>query len=371
MKKFLTTVKDGTRDYMFGECAKIREISTNLCSFVKSRGYAEIMTPTFEYADIFNISNEDLFKFTDGRNRLMALRADCTTPIARVAATKLCDNPAPYRLFYCQSVFNASRKKLEQSDFGVELIGADGIRADVEVLTLASGALQKYFGVGCRIEIGHSKIYKLLCKEYSIDEDTAEKIRLLIEAKNFAAIESLDIPAAIKALPKMFGGIEVLAEFKSLANNEKITEILSYLESLYKILSSLGFSVSFDLGLVRRLDYYTGIVFEGYVDSHGVSILAGGRYDNLISEYGRDLKAIGFSACVDEIFDALDGDLRKITTPDVMIYFPDECFQKAYALASTLTQSGKTVVFSTEADANSAREQAEKKGIAEFIEVTK
>lgn len=371
MKNFLTTVKDGTRDYMFGECAKIREISTELCGFVKPRGYAEIMTPTFEYADVFNIKAEDLFKFTDCKNRLMALRADCTTPIARVAATKLSDSPPPYRLFYCQSVFNASRKKLEQTDFGIELIGVDGIKADIEVLTVACEVLRKYFGEGYRLEIGHSGIYRRLCEEYGIDSDTAEEIRRMIETKNFAAIESLDIPDTIKALPKMFGGNEVLKDFRTLTNNKNTEKILSYLEKLYKTLSSLGFTVSFDLGLVRRPGYYTGIIFEGYVDSHGVSVLAGGRYDNLISEYGRDLKAIGFSVCVDEIFDALNQDLRKITVPDVMIYFTEDNIMKAYELAEILIRSGKTVVFSTETDAETARNQAKAKGIAEFIEVEK
>ena len=99
----------------------------------------------------------------------------------------------------------------------------------------------------------------------------------------------------------------ILEEFESSVNDSRVSEILSYLRSIYKELSKCGYEkyLSFDLGMVHRLDYYTGIIFDGFVYGSGKTVLSGGRYDNLIAKFGRNLNAVGFGLSIDEVFDVV------------------------------------------------------------------
>lgn len=323
MTNFQTKIKDGTRDYIFSDAKLKRQLVNGLTSVFESNGYNEIITPSFEYYDVFNpdndsLTDETIYKFTDEKNRRIALRADCTKPIARIAATKLLSETLPYKLFYCQNIFNAYSEEnhnlLEATQGGVEYIGAeDPIEADIEVLKLAIMSLKSFFNDDFKLEIGHGKLFGLLVEHYGIDSNVAEQTRMLIERKNFAAIESMDLPSAFKMLPKLFGQLDngedssILKEFELAVNNENVSEVLNYLRYIYEELSKCGYSkyLSFDLGMVKRLDYYTGIIFDGFVYGSGKTVLSGGRYDNLISKFGRDLNAVGFGLSIDEVFDVV------------------------------------------------------------------
>ena len=140
---------DGRRDYIFGDAMLRREICEKLVRLLSESGYKETVTPTAEYFDVFSADptrsmGDNVYKFTDERNRLMALRCDCTVPIARIAATKLTDTPLPYRLFYCQNVFsapNAANALTESTQCGAELIETEHenmMEADIEILELAA-----------------------------------------------------------------------------------------------------------------------------------------------------------------------------------------------------------------------------------------
>ncbi len=323
MTNFQTKIKDGTRDYIFSDAKLKRQITNSLTSLFEANGYNEIITPSFEYYDVFNpdndsVTDETIYKFTDEKNRRIALRADCTMPIARIAATKLASETLPYKMFYCQNIFNAYSEEnhnlLETTQGGIEYIGSDNpMEADLDVLKLAIMSLRSYFKDDFKIEIGHGKLFGVLVEIYGIDPVIAEQARKLIERKNFAAIESMDLPYAFKMLPKLFGQMNneedsaILKEFEETVNDSRISDILSYLRSIYVELSKCGYEkyLSFDLGMVHRLDYYTGIIFDGFVYGSGRTVLSGGRYDNLIAKFGRDLNAVGFGLSVDEIFDVV------------------------------------------------------------------
>lgn len=314
---------EGRRDYIFEDAELKRVICEKLIGMMKKAGYRETVTPTVEYFDVFSADptrslGDNVYKFTDERNRLMALRCDCTIPIARIAATKLSDTPAPYRLFYCQNVFSspsAGSQRTESTQCGAELIGTDSgnsMDADIEILELAAQNMQALFGLDFSIEIGHGKLFTTLSELYGIGPETSETIRKLIETKNFASIESMKIPKPFKMLPKMFGraiteDLSELDDFVKETGSEKIKEIIDYLKTLILRLKDKGYGncLSFDLGLVGRLDYYTGIIFGGFVRGVGHSVLLGGRYDNLTANFGRALPATGFSITVDDVFDLL------------------------------------------------------------------
>ncbi|MDF2686365.1 MAG: phosphoribosyltransferase regulatory subunit [Clostridia bacterium] len=367
--KLRTVIKDGTRDYMFGECELKRSIVDRLLKLYKQWGYAEIMSPTLEYYNVFNIGdtlqNEDIYKLTDEKNRLLSLRADCTMPIARIAASKLNNVALPFRLCYSQNVFNNGNKLIETTQSGVELIGSDDIRADIELLTLSVMSQKTFFNGNFRIELGHGQLFKVLTEEFQIDEVTAETARQLIENKNFAALETMELPTAIKILPRMFGDISVLNDYLNRVNNSRVEEIINYLKNIYEKLDSIGFShyISFDLGLVHRLEYYTGIIFRGYVAGSGQTVLSGGRYDKLLNSYGKDLKAIGFAISVDEIFDIMKNQQVYMKKPDCLIFYKTDDISTAYDLAKELTYRGQFILMSSADNVEAALIEATAKGI--------
>ena len=305
---------EGTRDRLFAECQERREVQNRLIRLFRQRGYLEVSTPETEFYDLFALSGsaiaqERMLQVCDLSGKICVMRPDSTTPIARVAATKLRALPLPQRLYYDQKVYrsnpahNGGNREIPQC--GVELIGADGMKADVEIIATAVDALRACGASRFHVELGHAAFFRDLARRMELDEETVEQMRALIEGKNFAALNDLLVPyegnsacAAIKRLSRLFGGVEVLDEAEKLAGR---TETVDYLRRLYDELSAAGYGqyVRFDLGMVHQIDYYTGVVFRGYVEGAGEAVLSGGRYDNLVEVFGRKAQATGFSVDVD------------------------------------------------------------------------
>lgn len=304
----------GTRDRLFSDCARRREAEEKLARCFYNRGYREIVTPVLEYYDTLvrsgnPVTEEELFILPERGGRLCALRPDMTTPIARVAASKL-DCSVPRRFYYLQDVFRASgaqgRVQLRQA--GVELIGAAGLRADVEVIALAAEALST---TGMyRIEIGHAGFFRSLAQALGAGDAFVEELRGLVNRKNFASLpdvlsEYRTSPAyrALCRLPQLFGGEEVLDEALELAGGCVSTAEIDALRAIFRELQAAGFgpNVMIDLGLVHHMDYYTGVVFRGYAAGAGQPVLQGGRYDSLLACLGRSAPATGFAADVDAL----------------------------------------------------------------------
>ena len=307
---------EGTRDRMFAECRNRRQIQNALTALFQTRGFAEISTPEVEFYDLFiqsgnPIPQESMLKIIDRSGKIMVMRPDCTTPIARVAATRLKTVPMPLRLYYNETVFRSGAAHTggssEIAQCGVELLGAGDREADLEVISLAVEALKKISPDAGHIELGHAGLFKALTDELEIDAGGAEQLRRLIEGKHFAALEDLLRPyegkrayQLLTRLPNLFGGTEVLEEAEALVGPR--TE-LSYLRDLYQVLEQAGYGsfVQFDLGLVHQIDYYTGVVFRGYAQGAGAPVLSGGRYDHLLGAFGRPAPAIGFAIDVDAV----------------------------------------------------------------------
>ena len=304
----------GTRDRLFADCRARRETESRLSKCFWARGYREIETPLTEYYDTLlssgnPVTQEELFVFPERSGKLVALRPDMTTPIARVAATKL-DCTVPQRFYYLQDVFRAGgalgRTQIRQA--GVELLGASGLRADTEVIALAAEALST---TGMyRIEIGHAGFFRALAEALGADESFVEELRGLVSAKNFASVPDLlsdyrESPAyrALCRLPQLFGGEEVLDEALALADGCVGTAEIDSLRAIYRELQAAGFgpNVMLDLGLVHHMDYYTGVVFRGYLAGAGQPVLQGGRYDSLLGYLGKPAPATGFAADVDAL----------------------------------------------------------------------
>lgn len=314
--KYRINTPEGTRDRLFAECRDRRSAQGALVDLFCRRGYSEVSTPEVEFYDLFlqsgnPIPQESMLKIIDRSGKIMVMRPDCTTPIARVAATKLKAVPLPQRLYYDETVFRSGDQhrggSSEIAQCGVELIGAAGKKADLEIVAMAVDALRACGLTRFHIELGHAGFFRSLAAGMDMTEEQVEEMRRLIEGKSFAALAEYLKPwqgqagcAALLRLSRLFGGVEVLEEAQQLAGQNAA---LSYLRELYDILSAAGYGqyLRFDLGLVHQIDYYTGVVFRGYVEGAGDAVLSGGRYDTLMGDFGRNAPATGFAVDVDAV----------------------------------------------------------------------
>lgn len=334
---------EGTRDLLFEECAAKREISERVTKLFENCGYSEVITPGLEFFDVFNgytrqFPQEMMYKLVDGKNRLMVLRPDSTLPIARLAATRLRDEELPLKLFYNQNIFMVNPKDSgrddEISQCGIEILGGKSDAADFEALVLAAKSLEAC-DKDYRIEIGDSGIFSELLMKYHCGSELAANTRNWIETKNLPMLDSVysadktadgdkDFAEAFKALPRLFGGFEVFEKARQYLKGEVLEQKLAKLEKLCRDLSGIipEEKIRVDLGLLSRKNYYTGIIFRGYVEGYGQPALSGGRYDRLLGEFGRNAGAVGFAVNVEAVARVLlqkdGGKFKKY--PDVIVW---------------------------------------------------
>ena len=318
MKRYLKITPEGTKDFLFAECAAMDDVCGRIETVFAGRGFKRVITPGIEFYDVFSlpcsgIAQEDMFKTTDNKGRLMVVRPDSTLPIARMVATRLQHNLMPVRLYYKQAVYRnhptLTGRRNENMQMGVELLGVKGIRADLEILTTAVETLRAV-ATDFRVELGHAEVFDALSDELPIDDSYKEKIRLTIEGKNYSALNNLldrlapcRAVSAIRSLPSLFGGEEVFEQARAICSGTKAADALDYLHTVYSSLRSLGLGdkLIIDLGLVQRNDYYTGMVFTGYISGIGDAVLSGGRYDELLSEFDMPMGAAGFALDTDAV----------------------------------------------------------------------
>ncbi len=379
----------GTKDLLMEDSLFHREIESKLSALFMRRGFSEVMTPGMEFLDVFMgerplIPPEMMYKMTDTKGRLMVMRPDSTLPIARLAATRLQNAPLPLRLYYAQDVYQMNHGLTGHADqefqAGVELIGAAGKRADLEVITLAAGALREIVGDAFRIEIGHVGFFESLIEELNADRQIEEEIRDLIEGKNYAALtELLDtLPAcaavsALKRLPHLFGGRQVLSEAMSLCHTQRGCEALEYMADLYQSLCDMGLEkhVIFDFGMLHSNEYYTGIIFRGYVEGSGEIALSGGRYDALLAQFGTPRAAVGFAIKMDELMRVLkaNGHAPCKTPCAILVHALDGFEAKALGVLAEYAEKDVVCEFSVRETVEESTNYAKAKHIPQIIVV--
>lgn len=386
MKKYLKITPEGTKDFLFAECAAMDDVCGAIEKVFVSRGFKRVITPGIEFYDVFSlpcsgIEQEDMFKMTDNRGRLMVARPDSTLPIARMVSSRLKNNVMPVRLYYKQAVYRnnptLTGRRNELMQMGVELLGVKGIRADLEILTTAVQSLQSV-AADFRIELGHAEVFDALSCELDINEDEKERIRQSIEEKNYSALNNLldklepcRAVSAIRRLPSLFGGEEVFDKALRICSGTKAEQALDYLHKLYSNLLSLdlGSKLIIDLGLVQRNDYYTGMVFSGYINGIGDAVISGGRYDDLLSEFDMPMGAAGFAIDTDAVTlkTLTDANKSYSDNPGVLVYAPDGCEMQAIELVARLNAEGKKARFSVLPTLEETLDFARKRGIAQVI----
>lgn len=316
----------GVADLYFEQAATKSRIERLLKQTFDRWSYSEIMPPTFEYyepliAEASPQVREEIYRFFDRDGRTLALRADPTIPIARIVSTKLNDRVPPLRFYYVTSVFRYEEPKAalrrEFTQAGVELIGPDTPAADAEVIALAVTALRS-IGLGdIRMRIGSMGLVGSLLDELDLPRSQIQAIENSLERKNSAALSELlngfqirpELRQALAALPQMTGPGDILMRADCHCTpNERSRTAIQYLIAVHGYLAAMGCSdaIIYDLAMIRGMAYYTGIVFEGFAPGIGFSILSGGRYDKLLSHFGRDLPALGFAIGIERTLAALE-----------------------------------------------------------------
>ncbi len=389
MKRYDLLTPEGTRDLLFDECIAKRIIEERLRKIFSGFGYSEVVTPGLEFYDVFNgkvryFPQESMYKLVDGKNRMMVLRPDSTMPIARLAATRLKEEPLPLKLFYNQSIFMVNPKNSGRDDefaqSGIEILGGNKKAADLEALVLAVQALSACTD-SFTLEIGESGIFRLLVEQLGVSSDESENIQALIETKNYPALSDAlakySGPAAdaLRALPTLFGGEEVFALADKYMITDELKKKLASLRDTYDALRASGIEeIRVDLGLVHRKNYYTGIIFRGYVEGYGSPALSGGRYDNLIGDFGRDIPAVGFAVNVEAAAKVLLkslGDDTTLTAPaDVLIFAESGAEMQGLMHCTKLIKDGYTVFNSVFSSEDEAIRYAKSRGIRRIDTIT-
>ena len=343
MRYYDKITPDGTKDLLFGECEQRSQVTKTLKDLFTAQWYRRVMTPALEFYDVFGKSaakylpKESMYKLTDHKGRLMVLCPDCTVPVARLTATRLKGMPMPLRLFYNHNIYRMfpelKGKSTEINQVGIELIGGEKLRSDLEVVELAARCLSTIGNGKYRLELCDIGYFKAIMNSLDVDEDTKEEIRYQIEQKNYASLTDMlgkykDSKAAqaLLKLPRLFGGAEVFEKAYELFDENGAKESLDYLKGIYEYLQALGLGdrVIIDLGLVNLAEYYTGIIFRGYFHGIGEQVLSGGRYDQLLHDFGVEECSVGFGINVDLASQKVKTVEENI--PEVLVFAPDTKF---------------------------------------------
>ena len=355
---------EGVRDIYNGECRKKLAVQDKILDTFYLYGYEHIQTPSFEYFDIFNkdrgsVPDREMFKFFDRDNNTLVLRPDMTPAVARCVAKYFMDDDMPLRLCYLERTFknNSSYqgRLKERAESGAELIGDDSEDADAEMIAMVIDSLRRAGLEDFQVELGQVAFYRSLLKEAGLDEEVEEELNQYIENKNDFAVEELlknqpmdeGLKRAFLKLPELFGSLEQMKEARNLTSNPGALMAIERLEKVHAILESrgLGGYVSYDLGMLSKYQYYTGIIFKAYTYGTGDYIVTGGRYDKLLVQFGKDTPAVGFVIVVDQLMAALSR--QQIDTPvtlvNTVILYEAEARDRALRLGGYFRDKGLAV----------------------------
>ena len=314
-RAFQTQLPKGVKIYLPDEAAAKRSVEQRLLSVFTRWGYREVVTPTYEFADVLSVGTDEtlqgeMFKLVDrDTGRMLALRADITPQIARIVATRLRDEPKPLRLAYVANVFRYEEPQVgryrEFYQAGVELVGLEKPEADAEMIAMTVEGLQALGLDRFQINVGQADFFRGVLEELKIDRERGRQLQEALSRKDASTLERLvkDLapPAStaelLVALPDLFGREEVLERGARLVKNPRSDRALANLAEVHRLLRAYGLAdaVILDLGEVRGFDYYSGVHFEGYVSGLGAPLCGGGRYDQMLGRFGYDCPATGFA----------------------------------------------------------------------------
>lgn len=285
---------------------------------------------------------DSIFKFQDYDGKLISIRGEITTQIARMMATRLCSENRVYYIENC--IRFLSPKEIGLREFwqaGAELFGKGEAEEDGEIISMAIECLEK-LGIKANIDIGSISIFRKIANQFKVKD--LDYLRKNISSKSLATIkEVISDEKALETFTYMIekrGGIEVIEGIVNLGI-EEVCEDLKYFEKLFEIVEAYGYKdrIVVDLSTLRELKYYNGIVFEIFLEGFGIPIGGGGRYDEMMKEFGLSMGATGFAVNLDLVVKAIGGASIRKQEP-TRIYYKEGLLKKAINLARELRNGG-------------------------------
>ncbi|MRR57947.1 MAG: ATP phosphoribosyltransferase regulatory subunit [Deltaproteobacteria bacterium] len=354
----------GVADFLPEKAAKIGYIQEKILRVFELWGFRRLITPLLEFQDVMALAlgedlKEKMFRFDDRQTgRLIVIPPDITPQVARIVATRMRGYPLPHRLYYSGRVLRhaeiQSGRSREIFQAGVELIGLVSPEADAEMAAMAVEVLKSLGFDGFKIAVGQVEFFRGIMDSAGFSPASRELLRDAIGKKDSSALgailENESVPDRSKeemaALPRLFGGREVLETAGRLVGNDRSKRALENISQVLDILDIYGVGdyLTIDLGEIRGLDYYTGVTLEGFVGGIGEPVCSGGRYDNLTSCYGFPAPATGFAFNIMALLNAAEKrpDVEASKTGDFLIFNKREDRREALELAKRLRRKGFT-----------------------------
>jgi len=389
MGKWKYHTPDGITDILPNECAQKREIETKLRNLFSLNGYLEIETPTLEFYDVYAAGDgfapqEGMFKFFDQQGRILSLRYDGTIPAARIASTVLKDTKPPIRLSYIGNMFRYNEtgggKQKEFTQAGIELMSNKTPQADAQVIATAIESAILLGITDLQVSLGEVEFFKGLMEEWDIDTEAAILLPKLIDGKEMVALEELceqlnlsdNAKKVLLNMASSYGTYDLIDEMRQLVCNKRSLKALDNLYEVLKILQedNLLKYVSLDLGMLQSLNYYTGIIFKGFTYGIGFPLLSGGRYDKVVSEFGRSLSSTGFSLGINFVMTALRRQKKEPVQygPQLLVGYDINARAKAFTYVKEKRQAQiKTELDCMNFNAQELLEFAREKGIQHVV----
>ncbi|WP_442602052.1 ATP phosphoribosyltransferase regulatory subunit [Paenibacillus sp. KN14-4R] len=315
----------GMKDFLPEAAVQMRKVERQVLDCMERWGYREIITPTLEFYDTVGkaSSTEDrkLFKLLDRNGTTLVMRSDMTTPIARVVSSMLKEEAFPIRLSYHANVFRAMEveagRGAEFYQTGVELVGDASPDADAEVIALAIASLQAAGVETFKIALGHVGFLHGFFQEMLVGlTEVQQSLKDCLLYRDYVGFRDIlsklqlesDVQEKLMNILRLRGGAEVCDQALVMTEDPLSQASIKHLREICQVLDAYGVSqhVLIDLTMIGDFDYYTGMTFEGYAAEHGFPVCSGGRYDNLLKQFGRSAPATGFSLKTNRILEVID-----------------------------------------------------------------
>lgn len=327
-------------------------------------GYEEIYTSNFEKYDLYAVMNgsvnhHEMIKTIDNTGQVMVLRPDITIPITQQLARNNQTIQEDLRYFYVQDVFRQAsddNDNRESTQAGVEYFGNNTAEADAEVVALAIHLLKDLQVGNFKIELGHAGFFKQLIKEIDLDKAQLDELIQLIQAKNISEIEQFlsnieidrNIAHIITTLPFLYGNpLDVLEKASKLPLNQSLIATLNNVKDIYEALTAYGVEqhLIIDLSLINQMDYYSDLIFQGFIQEIGKPVLMGGRYDTLARQFDANIPAIGFACDIELLLTGVAAEhLTDKTMIDVTVRYDKQEERKAVTFANQLREANYKVI---------------------------
>ncbi len=360
-----TRLPTGVKDFLPVKAAKLDYLQSTLRSIYHAWGFRPVSPAILEDLSVLELGlgsdlRERTFRFDDRQTgRLVAFSPDMTPQVARIAATRMREMPLPFRLCYNGRVLRHTEQRLgkdrEVFQSGVELIGLRGPEADAEMIAMAVKSLQAVGATDFSIDLGQVDFLRGILDDLPLKATQSREIRSLIAAKDMSGLQQKlkDTPLSeqqrteILALPKLYGGREVLDQARQVILNPASQRALDNLEKVLEVLTVYGVEehITLDLGEMRGFDYHSGLIFQGFLTGFGRAVCAGGRYDGLMERYGFPAPATGFAFNLYNLLFALDKELDQQVKEgtDFLLFSSGKDKSTAQRLAATLREQGYSV----------------------------